>query len=114
VREAVRATLRAFLSPLFGGFEGAGWPLERRVDALELLAVAARVPGVARVNGVLLAAGDAAMGDAVEISGLELPRLLAVSVRQGDPLPLDDLRGTSPVPAETPAFVPVPTVPPEC
>lgn len=113
VREAVRETLRAFLSPLVGGFEGAGWPLGRNVDPLELLAEAARVRGVARVNQVLLAEGDAAGDGVVEIVGLELPHVLAVSVRVGDALPLDDLRGASvATPEGNP--VPIPTVPPEC
>ena len=113
VREVVRETVRAFLSPLVGGFEGEGWPLGRPVDAQELLAVAARVSGVSRINGVLLAEGDGAATDAVDVEGLELPRVLAVSVRVGEPLPLDDLRGTGPA-AEGPRAVPVPTVPPEC
>jgi hypothetical protein len=113
VREAVRETLRAFLSPLVGGFDEEGWPLGRSVDALELLAVAARVGGVSRVNEVLLAKGDAAAATAIDISGLELPHLIAVSVRVGSPLPLDDLRGMSTTGDGTTA-VPVPTVPPEC
>jgi predicted phage baseplate assembly protein len=115
VREAVLDGLRLFLSPLYGGFERGGWPLGRSVDALELLAVAARVRGVARVNGVLLAEGTGAARERVPIEGLELPHLVAVSVRTGPPLPLDDLRGTGPVPAPSgPALVPIPTVPPAC
>lgn len=111
-REGVRETLRVFLSPLAGGFDGAGWPLGKAVDAGELLAVAARVPGVARVNAVLLAEGDGAAAASVGIDGLELPHLLAVSVRVGDPLGLDDLRGLAPAGAG--GRVPIPTIPPEC
>ena len=115
VREAVRETLRAFLSPLWGGFEGTGWPLGRTVDALELLAMAARVRGVSRVNAVLVAEGDAAEAATVEIEGLELPRLLGLSVRVGDPLPIDDLRGTAPASGDGAAtLVPIPTIPAEC
>ncbi|HLA64904.1 MAG TPA: putative baseplate assembly protein, partial [Rhodothermales bacterium] len=116
VREAVRAQLTAFLSPLFGGFEGTGWPLGRSVDAQELLVVAARVSGVSRVGGVLLAEGDAAAATTVPITGLELPRLVGLSVSVGDPLPLDDLRGTSVPsgPGTGLSIVPIPTVPAEC
>ena len=113
VREAVKDTLRVFLSPLYGGFEGTGWPLNRDVDALELLAVAARVPGVAKINGVLLAQGTDAATGTVPIGGLKLPHVLSVGVRLGDPQPLDELRGTSAEPV-SPSLVPIPTVPPEC
>lgn len=112
VREAVKNMLRAFLSPLYGGFEAQGWPLDRDVDALELLAVAARVSGVAKVNGVLLAKGSEAEAATVSISGLMLPHLRAVGVRVGTPQPLDELRGVTSVAA--PSLVPIPTIPAEC
>lgn len=131
VREAVKQALGRFLSPLpddgvelldeqvslFGSPQHShsrrGWPLRKPVLQLELLAVAARVPGVALVSGVRLASASGAETDHLELSGLELPRLAGpVSVNLGAPLSIDDLRGASP-PASSP-FVPVPMVPEEC
>ncbi len=115
VREAVREQIHSFLSPLVGGFDGTGWALERNVDALELLAVAARVRSVSRVNEVLLAREDALEPEmSVTISGLELPHLVALSVRVGDPLSLHDLRGVGRTVSDGATFVPIPTIPPEC
>jgi len=114
VRKQVEARLRAFLSPLTGGFDGAGWPLERNVDAGELSAVAARVEGVASVSEVLLGRGAEAATDNVTITDLALPRLRKIAVQPGDPQSLEDLRGTTEEPVEPTTRVPVPIVPPEC
>ena len=48
--------------------------------------------------------------------GLELPRLIGISVSAGDPLSLDQLRGQGEVPTTTPEknVVPVPVIPEEC
>jgi hypothetical protein len=50
------------------------------------------------------------------MAGLELPRILGISVVAGDPLPLDSLRGVNAAPdVETRRrFLPVPVVPESC
>jgi hypothetical protein len=124
VRDAVRAALLAFLAPLpaasrGGAFEHAerGWPREKPVVPLELLAVASRVPGVNLVRPVLLAAGSGAASDSdpVSMTGLELPFVAGISVVAGDPLALDELRGSAPPAAPVPRkVVPVPVIPDSC
>jgi predicted phage baseplate assembly protein len=116
VRESVKAKLRDFLSPLKGGFEGTGWPLEKAVEALELWAVATRVEGVSKVTKVLLGSESGAEKDRIPMSGLELPQLVGLSVRPGDPQALEELRGDlATLPAgPSKKVVPVPVVPPEC
>ncbi len=112
-REAVKRELRRFLSPLEGGRGGDGWPLSNPVEALEIWAVAARVEGVAKVTGVLLGRGGPVAADRIDLAGLELPRLAALSVQAGDPAPLSELAGPPPA-AGGPRRVPVPVVPQEC
>jgi len=133
VIDAVKQRLRAYLSPLppqGSGFAMAsgqlygpdvdpalrGWPLERAVHARALLAEAARAAGVVEVADVLLAAGAGGNADSVDISGIELPELLGLSVTLGDPLDLASLRGdaiNSPAPSGPPVL-PVPVVPKTC
>nr|WP_225937310.1 baseplate J/gp47 family protein [Myxococcus sp. RHSTA-1-4] len=133
VREAVKAALTAFLSPLppegaelleptvsLAGAPQAtvaqrGWPLRKAVVALELAAVASRVAGVALVRGVRLGLATGTAQDQVPLTGLQLPRLAGIAVAVGDPPSLDELRGTGPVAtgAQRP-FVSVPVVPEEC
>jgi hypothetical protein len=113
-----------------------GWPLGKPVAPLELLAVASRVSGVLLVNKMLVtdrsntptqaASTTAATTIApvedlpIRMSGLELPRVAGISVVVGDPISLDDLRGTGAVApvvaggADAPALLPVPVVPDEC
>lgn len=113
VREAVSAAVRQFLSPLSGGFEQKGWPLDKAVEAAEILAVAARVGGVARVNQVLLASEQAA--STIPISGLQLPRLTSLAIQLGQPQPLAEIPAGSEDPTGRPARVlPVPVIPEEC
>jgi hypothetical protein len=109
IREAVRAHVRAFLSPV----GDQPWPLNKNVAALELQSVAARVPGVRLVRAVLLADGRGTLGD-VEIAGIQLPRVAGISVSAGDPVPIDRLRGTAPEPPPPTRVVPVPVVPESC
>lgn len=139
VRTAVEAALRQFLSPLpdpaaatsddaaallqtpqYAAIQR-GWPLRKPVVALELLAVANRVPGVRLVNQVLLALDPGAQAESVKLTpadsirlvGLQLPRIAGLSVVTGDALPLDDLRGTPQAPTG-PTRVPVPVIPETC
>lgn len=114
VLERVENEIRRFLSPLAGGFDGRGWPLDKSVEQGEVLAAVARVAGVARVTGLLL--GNPAGGEIprLSITGLQLPRLTAVSVA-GTPVPLAEVAGTVPPDAPpTPRRLPVPVVPEEC
>lgn len=104
VREAVKKTLIEFLAPLDIDFDllnestggkTNGWQLRKTVTAKELMAVASRVSGVMFVNNVLLAQGNEASAEFVTMNGLELPRILGISVSVGDALPLSDLRGST-------------------
>lgn len=112
VREAVKAALRTYLSPLVGGHAGLGWPLLTPVSQLELLAVAARVDGVTKVFDVLVAGtGGTAVEQVPMATTLHLPHLVGIEVRQGDPLPIADLQGVA---EAAPAGLPIPIVPQEC
>lgn len=128
VRDAVKARLRAVLAPSrtdgatdLPGLED-GWPLGRAVNRLELMAEAARVPGVLRVNGLKLARGDGSdVPEELPLSGLQLPRLLGLSVELGDAIPINNLLGQGSGDGSGQAnsgargrVVPVPTVPREC
>jgi hypothetical protein len=132
VREAVARALREFFSPL--PTEGAagleepsallaaptpsflqvrrGWPLRKAVVALEVQAVVSRVKDVLLVREVLLGvAGSTSSAASRTLQGVELPRLGAFSVVEGDPLPLTQMQGGPTTPRE--AF-PVPVVPEVC
>jgi predicted phage baseplate assembly protein len=131
VREAVKQALLDFLAPLAksSGVDDSlislttpsyasaqnGWPLSKAVTGRELLAVASRVSGVLLVNDVLIAEGDKPKTDQISINGLELPRVMGVTVAIGDPMDLDQLRGQTPPPVSTGSqVVPVPLIPEEC
>jgi hypothetical protein len=135
VRENVKAAIQEFLAPLRPG--GAtlpeepatfltaaqivgmrkGWPLRKPILRMELAAVAGRVPGVELVSQTLVARGSDDAGDEIEFRGLELPRLMGVSVTIGDAAPLDQLRGQAAVPQDGQdprSRVAVPKIPEEC
>jgi Baseplate J-like protein len=132
VREAVKRALTAFLSPLPGAQEQVldtqaallttpqytlmqkGWPLRKPVIALELLAVTSRVPGVRLINSVLIAEGTRTLTDQISMTGLELPRLVGISVAIGDPIGLDQLRGQGAPAGPGTNVVPVPVISEEC
>jgi predicted phage baseplate assembly protein len=140
VRQDVERALRAALAPLpprgtepgpdallpvfsrESGSGGRGWPLRRGVVALELGGLAARVPGVTGVRGVLLAGeSHATPQTSLEMRGLDLPRVAGILVSVGDPVSPLELRGVngSGGPASgggtaSTGFVPVPVVPEEC
>ena len=91
-----------------------GWPLRKAVVDLELLAVASRVPGVLLVNRVLLAESTGGATSRIPMTGLELPRVLGISVAVGDPVDIDELRRGQRADAPPRGLVPVPIVPEEC
>ena len=117
VREAVKRALLDFLAPVNRSNDTSqkGWPLSKAVTARELLAVASRVSGVLLVNDVLLAEDIKPATEQIPMNGLELPRVMGISVVAGEPMDLDQMRGQTPV-AATPApkIVPVPVIPEEC
>ena len=131
VREAVKRALMDFLAPIQSAsgltdsltslttptYASAhkGWPLSKAVTARELLAVASRVSGVLLVNDVLIAEDTKPSSDQIPMNGLELPRVLGISVSIGEPMDVDSLRGQTPITA-APAtrIVPVPVIPEEC
>lgn len=131
VVENVKTRLRAVLAPI--GDAGSepratalftprsvnparGWPLRTAVSSRVLLAEVARVPGVTSVADVLLAEGNRGEADSVEMVGLELPRVLGISVVAGDPVPVSALRGDSSSGSDpaTAGFLPVPVIPENC
>ncbi len=123
VRERVKQRLRRFLSPLPerlilpldpAAGDDPGWPLNTPVVVAELLAEASREPAVLRINGMRLADGDGVERPEIAMQGLELPRLLGLTVTIGEPLDISELMGAT-GPVATPGnFVPVPIVPGEC
>src|SRR6185503_3576422 len=131
VREAVKRALLDFLStiasitsltysltsittPTYASAQK-GWPLSKAVTARELLAVASRVSGVLLVNDVLIAEDTKPSSDQIPMNGLELPRVMGISVSIGDPMDVDSLRGQTPVTTTTTTrIVPVPVIPEEC
>ena len=139
VREDVKAALLRFLSPLRQSDSQSltarldsqsisintpqyadmqkGWPLSKPVTDRELLAVASRVSGVLLVNDVKIAEGTKQPDRQIPMNGLELPRVMGISVAIGEPLDLDQLRGQIPAPTTTATpttIVPVPFIPAEC
>jgi hypothetical protein len=111
VREALKTTVLQFLAPLPTDFTELlsqqaaalntpqyaemqkGWPLGKSVVDRELMAIATRVPGVLSVNDVLIAEGTKAAESQIRMVGLELPRVMGISVTAGEALSLDELRG---------------------
>jgi hypothetical protein len=91
-----------------------GWPLQKAVVALELVAEASRVDGVQLVRSIQLAEGTGTPVDRIEMTGLELPRVIGLSVAHGDAIAIDQLRGTAPPSDARRNVVPIPVVPESC
>ena len=131
VRDAVKAAVLAFLAPIVGGPQQLpddpsvllsapqsvykGWPLGKSVIALELIAVASRVAGIDFVQDILLAQDGVAAAAQVDFSGLQLPRVLGISVIEGDPISLAELQGSSSASISGGAgAAQIPVIPQEC
>lgn len=112
VREAVKQSIRTFLSPLDGGPTGDGWPLSKSVDVMDVWVQAVRVDGVSRVRNVLLWDSTPSQQTSIPISGLQLPRLDQISVSVGDPTDLGAPGAQGPTPSQKRVAVPV--LPPSC
>lgn len=119
VLAAVERTVAEWLFALPpGGLRGEGWPLGRSVDAEEIEARAARVPGVLAVGTVRLWRGSAAGwqeagGGRIDLNDWQLPDLQAVSAQPGDgqpqpPAPL------SAAPTDGVLIAPAPLLPDLC
>lgn len=122
VEAAITARLRRLLracDPARRFGDGAagrnGWPLGTAVERLGLVAEVARTAGVELVTGVRLAVGDGGDAERVPLAGLQLPRLLGLSLAPGEPPELDAVRGLGggSGPAGPPAM-PVPVMPEDC
>jgi hypothetical protein len=117
VRENVKSAIRYFLSPFTGGFNRKGWPLGTAVELLEIMAVAARVENISKINGIKMVLSDAStiVDQRVSITGLQLPRLMKIDVGAGEPSDPFLLRDTSPVSTtETSVSIPAPQQPQQC
>ena len=131
--EAVKAAITAFLAPTAGGtqqlpddpsqiFAGEGtsangWKLGKSVVALELAAVANRTRGVEFVQEtVILADAAGALRPRIDMTGLQLPRILGIRVTNGPAASLDELTGgtTTGTSTQTPTFVQIPKIREEC
>lgn len=107
VRETVNRQVKEFLSPLRGGPDRQGWPINKWVTAKELFGFVAKLEGVAYVRDVLLSEGGPEPLKAVKIAGLELPWLVSVDTHHGDPAAL----GTVAQPLPNKRILPVPSLP---
>lgn len=115
VRRWVEQILRQYLSPLPPyGPDGGGWPLGRAVRRAELEAVCTQVQGVEYIEKELLLArpsGTPPTWTAVsllELEKWEVPRIVALTVVSGDPLPPGSGYGPPVDPATDPVLVPMP------
>jgi len=63
LERAAVAALYAYFNPLVGGPDGTGWPFGRPVQAGEVYAVLARVPGVDFVDEALLSRAHPVSGE---------------------------------------------------
>jgi hypothetical protein len=115
-RSQIEAEAALLTTPQFASSQN-GWTLGKAVASRELLAVASRVANVESVNDVFVAEGAKDSADKIPMTGLELPRVLGISVGVGDPTPIDALRGTIKPKGDgggQSLIVPVPVIPEEC
>jgi predicted phage baseplate assembly protein len=112
VIEAVTNRLNEYLSALPpGGPENQGWPINKRLMKKDLEAVITRVPGVEFVVSMELGVGAALNLEEYSLSGLKLPLLQGLSVREGEAEPLATIGAA--VPPDT-RIVPVPVTKSKC
>jgi len=112
VIEAVTRRLNEYLSALPpGGPEGGGWPINKRLMKKDLEAVITRVPGVEFVVSMALGVGATMGVEDYSLTGLRLPLLQGLKVKEGEAEPLVGS------PAEEPPdtrIVPVPVTKSKC
>ena len=111
IREAVKQAVLAYLSPFT-------WALVKPVIDLEIATASGRVDGVDFVQPpILLAEGNGPAVARIDMFGLDLPRILGISVTSGAPLDLAQLRGIQTTSGGTslgPSVVQIPVIPEEC
>ncbi len=110
ILEAVKRAVLDSLSPFT-------WALARPVIDLEIATAAGRVDGVDFVQPpILIAEGTGPAVTQIAIAGLDLPRILGISVTSGSPADLDQLRGIAPTigGGQGPSVVRIPVIPEEC
>lgn len=97
---------------------GMGWPLNTPVQVQDIAAVASRVSGVRYVTAArlgMLVPGTKtiiAVDEPVPIAGLQLPRLIDISVSEGSAADLSIFQSQSAT--SSPDLVPVPLLPQKC
>lgn len=115
VQENVRQALLTFLSPLRGGPQAKGWPLNVKVLPKELEAVVARVEGVRLVNSPFyLESKDDISIPEIPMEGLELPKLVGISVTTGQPVSIGELKGNLKNTPDLSKWKPIPVLPERC
>jgi len=70
---SLRSALEAFLHPLTGGLDGAGWAFGEPIFASEIARLVESVPGIDHASALQLRVGGAVQGDAVPIPPRNLP-----------------------------------------
>jgi hypothetical protein len=118
VRLAVKERLEEYLSALPpGGPDGSGWPLNRRLLKKDLEAVVTRVTGVEYVESLYLGVeANLNIEEGFDLSGLQLPWLTTLALREGAAELLSDVLGGgagSQVPTPV-AGIPVPVARTTC
>lgn len=116
VHEAIRQELFRFLSPLYGGYKDTGWQLVTPVTQRSLEAVVARVDGVQEVTQLILGATTNNQ-PTVNLVGLQLPRLVGVSVTEGVAVPINQLKNAPDIGDKLPQgqrWTPIPVIPEKC
>ncbi|MCI0398249.1 MAG: putative baseplate assembly protein [Chloroflexi bacterium] len=94
VQPAVRERLEEYLSALPpGGPDGAGWPLNRRLLKKDLEAVVTRVTGVEYVESMVMGVEANLDKEEHDLSGLQLPWLASLTLREGAAEPLSSVLG---------------------
>jgi len=111
VSAGVKAAITNYLSPLNGGPNGTGWPLQKSVVDRELLAQAARVEGVSDITNVLMWDTTGTPITTLPIVNLQLPRLTQAGANNGD---AEDLKQAGTPGTGGTTLVPVPVTPRPC
>jgi hypothetical protein len=115
VIQDVRTRLEEYLSSLPpGGPDGEGWPLSRRLLKKDLEATVTRVPGVDYVQSMQMGVGSSLDVEARDLTGLQLPRLATLGVREGEAESLAALLGETTPGSGTGDVVPVPVSRTKC
>lgn len=115
VQQDAETQLRVYLSSLPpGGPDGQGWPLSKRLVSKDLEAVVTRVLGVEYVESLEMGVQSPQPITDYDLSGLQLPRVAGIRVRQGSAEPLESVFapvGTAPSLTQT---VPIPVLRTKC